>query len=79
MTTYRFTHPVVLLGNRRSAGVRELRPLYLELHTWTKHKLAEKYHLRASKLVTFRLARAVWDEGGITRRIGTAVLHSTAS
>ena len=51
MTTCRFTHPVVLLGNRQSAGVHELRPLYLELHTWTKlNKVAEKYHLRASLL-----------------------------
>jgi hypothetical protein len=59
--------------------VRELRPLYLELHAWTKlSKLAEKYHPRASKLMTLRLACAVWDEGGITRRIGTAVLPATA-
>ena len=24
--------------------MRELRPLYLQLHTWAKHKLAEKFH-----------------------------------
>src|SRR4051812_10781978 len=24
--------------------LKELRPLYLQLHTWTKYKLAEKYH-----------------------------------
>jgi len=26
-----------------------LRPLYLQLHTWAKYKLAEKYHQTGAK------------------------------
>ena len=40
-----------------------LRPLYLQLHTWTKYKLAEKYHQPVPKKIPAHWINNRWSAG----------------
>ena len=42
--------------------MRELRPLYLQLHTWTKYKLAEKYHQPVPKRIPAHWINNRWAQ-----------------
>lgn len=42
--------------------MRELRPLYLQLHTWAKYKLAEKYHQPVPKLIPAHWINNRWAQ-----------------
>ncbi|MGI8480969.1 MAG: M2 family metallopeptidase [Chthoniobacterales bacterium] len=42
--------------------MRELRPLYLQLHTWTKYKLAEKYHQPVPKKIPAHWINNRWSQ-----------------
>ncbi|CAA9268903.1 MAG: Dipeptidyl carboxypeptidase [uncultured Chthoniobacterales bacterium] len=42
--------------------LRELRPLYLQLHTWTKHKLAEKYKQPVPKRIPAHWINNRWSQ-----------------
>ena len=42
--------------------MRELRPLYLQLHTWTKHKLAEKYKQPVPKRIPAHWINNRWSQ-----------------
>ena len=42
--------------------MRVLRPLYLQLHTWTKYKLAEKYHQPVPKLIPAHWINNRWAQ-----------------
>lgn len=42
--------------------MRELRPLYLQLHTWAKYKLAEKYHQPVPKLIPAHWINNRWSQ-----------------
>ncbi len=39
-----------------------LRPLYLQLHTWTKYKLAEKYHQPVPRLIPAHWINNRWSQ-----------------
>jgi peptidyl-dipeptidase A len=45
----------------------QLRPLYLQLHTWTKYKLAEKYHQPVPKRIPAHWINNRWSQewGGL--------------
>jgi peptidyl-dipeptidase A len=47
--------------------LEELRPLYLQLHTWTKHKLAEKYKQPVPKRIPAHWINNRWSQewGGL--------------
>ena len=47
--------------------MRELRPLYLQLHTWAKHELAKKYNQPVPKLIPAHWINNRWGQewGGI--------------
>jgi len=47
--------------------LKELRPLYLQLHTWTKYKLAEKYHQPVPKRIPAHWINNRWSQewGGL--------------
>jgi peptidyl-dipeptidase A len=40
----------------------ELKPLYLQLHTWTKYKLAERYHQPVPKLIPAHWLGNRWSQ-----------------
>jgi peptidyl-dipeptidase A len=42
--------------------MRELRPLYLQLHTWVKYKLAEKFHQPVPKLIPAHWINNRWAQ-----------------
>lgn len=42
--------------------LRELRPLYLQLHTWTKHELAKKYGQPVPKLIPAHWINNRWGQ-----------------
>jgi peptidyl-dipeptidase A len=42
--------------------LKELRPLYLQLHTWTKYKLAEKYKQPVPKLIPAHWINNRWSQ-----------------
>jgi peptidyl-dipeptidase A len=42
--------------------MRVLRPLYLQLHTWTKYKLAEKYHQPVPKRIPAHWINNRWGQ-----------------
>jgi peptidyl-dipeptidase A len=42
--------------------MRVLRPLYLQLHTWTKYKLAEKYHQPVPRLIPAHWINNRWSQ-----------------
>ncbi|HSH39917.1 MAG TPA: M2 family metallopeptidase [Chthoniobacterales bacterium] len=42
--------------------MRELRPLYLQLHTWTKHKLAEKFGQPVPKRIPAHWINNRWSQ-----------------
>lgn len=42
--------------------MRELRPLYLQLHTWVKYKLAEKYHQPVPKRIPAHWINNRWAQ-----------------
>ena len=42
--------------------MRVLRPLYLQLHTWVKYKLAEKYHQPVPKLIPAHWINNRWAQ-----------------
>ena len=42
--------------------MRELRPLYLQLHTWVKYKLAEKYHQPVPKRIPAHWLANRWSQ-----------------
>ena len=42
--------------------MRVLRPLYLQLHTWAKYKLAEKYHQPVPKLIPAHWISNRWSQ-----------------
>ncbi|MDB6119848.1 MAG: Angiotensin-converting enzyme [Verrucomicrobiaceae bacterium] len=42
--------------------MRLLRPLYLQLHTWVKYKLAEKYHRPVPKLIPAHWINNRWSQ-----------------
>ena len=42
--------------------MRVLRPLYLQLHTWTKYKLAEKYHQPVPKRIPAHWINNRWSQ-----------------
>lgn len=42
--------------------MRVLRPLYLQLHTWAKYKLAEKYHQPVPKLIPAHWINNRWAQ-----------------
>ncbi|HVU17401.1 MAG TPA: M2 family metallopeptidase [Candidatus Didemnitutus sp.] len=42
--------------------MKVLRPLYLQLHTWTKYKLAEKYHQPVPKLIPAHWINNRWSQ-----------------
>ncbi len=42
--------------------LRVLRPLYLQLHTWAKYKLAEKYHQPVPKLIPAHWIANRWSQ-----------------
>lgn len=42
--------------------MRELRPLYLQLHTWVKYKLAEKYHQPVPKRIPAHWLNNRWSQ-----------------
>jgi peptidyl-dipeptidase A len=42
--------------------MRVLRPLYLQLHTWVKYKLAEKYHQPVPKLIPAHWLNNRWGQ-----------------
>jgi len=42
--------------------MRVLRPLYLQLHTWTKYKLAEKYHQPVPKRIPAHWITNRWSQ-----------------
>src|SRR4051812_10934315 len=42
--------------------MRELRPLYLQLHTWAKYKLAEKYHQPVPKRIPAHWINNRWAQ-----------------
>jgi peptidyl-dipeptidase A len=42
--------------------MRELRPLYLQLHTWVKYKLAERYHQPVPKLIPAHWLDNRWSQ-----------------
>lgn len=42
--------------------LKELRPLYLQLHTWTKHKLAEKFHQPVPKRIPAHWINNRWSQ-----------------
>ena len=42
--------------------MRDLRPLYLQLHTWVKYKLAEKYHQPVPKLIPAHWLNNRWSQ-----------------
>lgn len=42
--------------------MRELRPLYLQLHTWTKYKLAEKYQQPVPKRIPAHWINNRWSQ-----------------
>ncbi len=42
--------------------MRDLRPLYLQLHTWAKYKLAEKYHQPVPKLIPAHWINNRWSQ-----------------
>ncbi|HZE10499.1 MAG TPA: M2 family metallopeptidase [Burkholderiales bacterium] len=42
--------------------MRVLRPLYLQLHTWVKYKLAEKYHQPVPKLIPAHWINNRWSQ-----------------
>ncbi|MBS0633166.1 MAG: M2 family metallopeptidase [Verrucomicrobia bacterium] len=42
--------------------MRVLRPLYLQLHTWAKYKLAEKYHQPVPKLIPAHWINNRWSQ-----------------
>lgn len=42
--------------------LRVLRPLYLQLHTWTKHKLAEKFKQPVPKLIPAHWINNRWSQ-----------------
>jgi peptidyl-dipeptidase A len=42
--------------------MRVLRPLYLQLHTWAKYKLAEKYHQPVPKLIPAHWLNNRWSQ-----------------
>lgn len=48
--------------------MRELRPLYLQLHTWVKYKLAEKYHQPVPKRIPAHWINNRWSQewGGLS-------------
>ncbi|MEY2563498.1 MAG: peptidyl-dipeptidase [Verrucomicrobiota bacterium] len=47
--------------------LKELRPLYLQLHTWTKYRLAEKYHQPVPKRIPAHWINNRWSQewGGL--------------
>lgn len=42
--------------------MRELRPLYLQLHTWVKYKLADKFHQPVPKLIPAHWINNRWAQ-----------------
>ena len=42
--------------------LKQLRPLYLQLHTWTKYKLAEKYHQPVPKKIPAHWINNRWSQ-----------------
>jgi peptidyl-dipeptidase A len=42
--------------------LKELRPLYLQLHTWTKYKLAEKFHQPVPKRIPAHWINNRWSQ-----------------
>jgi peptidyl-dipeptidase A len=42
--------------------MRELRPLYLQLHTWVKYELAKKYHQAVPKLIPAHWINNRWSQ-----------------
>jgi peptidyl-dipeptidase A len=42
--------------------MRDLRPLYLQLHTWVKYKLAEKYHQPVPKRIPAHWINNRWSQ-----------------
>ena len=42
--------------------LREIRPLYLQLHTWAKYKLAEKYHQPVPKMIPAHWLNNRWSQ-----------------
>lgn len=42
--------------------MRELRPLYLQLHTWAKYKLADKYHQPVPKRIPAHWINNRWSQ-----------------
>ena len=42
--------------------LRDLRPLYLQLHTWAKYKLAEKYHQPVPKKIPAHWINNRWSQ-----------------
>jgi peptidyl-dipeptidase A len=42
--------------------IRELRPLYLQLHTWAKHKLAEKFHQPVPRRIPAHWLNNRWSQ-----------------
>jgi peptidyl-dipeptidase A len=42
--------------------MRELRPLYLQLHTWVKHELARKYHQPAPQRIPAHWLNNRWSQ-----------------
>ena len=42
--------------------MRELRPLYLQLHTWTKHELARRYHQPVPKRIPAHWLNNRWAQ-----------------
>lgn len=42
--------------------MRDLRPLYLQLHTWAKYKLAEKFHQPVPKLIPAHWINNRWSQ-----------------
>ena len=46
----------------QDAFMRELRPLYLQLHTWTKYELAKKYHQPVPKRIPAHWLNNRWSQ-----------------
>jgi peptidyl-dipeptidase A len=42
--------------------MRELKPLYLQLHTWVKHELAKKFNQPVPKLIPAHWINNRWSQ-----------------
>lgn len=60
VASYGMTTPEMLKLNDDFMAV--LRPLYLQLHTWAKYKLAEKYHQPVPKLIPAHWINNRWSQ-----------------